>query len=109
MNKNQDKPGLLYTTLSSQKVATTIAEKLVGQKVASCCNLIDGVKSIYHWQEKLQSDDEVIMLVKTTQSRLAKAFDLLIQLHPYDIPCIVEIELGSIYCQDYLKWLMQNN
>src|SRR5688572_4473546 len=38
--------------------ATGIAERLVEEKLAACVNVVEGVRSFYHWQGKLCQDAE---------------------------------------------------
>jgi len=42
-----------YVTCPSEQVAESIADKIVGDKLAACCNIVPGVKSIYFWEGKM--------------------------------------------------------
>lgn len=67
--------------------ATELAEQLVAEQLAACVNLVD-CASIYRWEDEVLTDDEVILLAKTTDERFEELADRVVDIHPYDIPCV---------------------
>ena len=57
---------MLYVTCPDEKVALEIANHLVTEKLAACCNIVPGVKSVYVWEGKTESSSEHLMLIKTS-------------------------------------------
>jgi periplasmic divalent cation tolerance protein len=95
---------LILSTADSQPEARKLAHALIEKKLAACVNIIPQIESIYRWQGKVESAQEWLLVVKTT-ARRAKAVERAIkELHSYDVPeCIVvNIEGGS---PEYLQWL----
>lgn len=37
----------------------------VSKKLAACVNIIPGLTSVYEWEGKINTDDEVLMMIKT--------------------------------------------
>ena len=81
-------------------VNTLLEERLIG-----CANLIPGVRSHYWWNDEICSDDEVVLLMETSDERAGAAMLRLRELHSYDVPKIVAIDPAS--CDpDYRAWLL---
>ena len=83
-----------------------IGEALVGEHLAACVNLIEGMRSIYRWQGQIQRDTETVIIAKTTEDRVAALTERVKALHSYDTPCIVvlPIEGGNA---EFLKWISE--
>jgi periplasmic divalent cation tolerance protein len=62
------------------------------------------VRSIYRWEGKVESADEVLLIIKTTRERFAAVRDRIAQVHTYDTPEIIAVPVfdGS---DKYLTWL----
>ena len=95
---------IVLSTASSEDEARKIALYLVEQRLAACVNIVPRIESIYRWKEKVESSQEWLLLVKTTDERFPAVRDAIRKLHSYDVPeCIVlNIEDGT---SDYLQWL----
>ncbi len=97
---------LIYITTKDRDEAVFIGGELVKQKLAACANIIDGMESIYWWQGKIESDKECILIVKTTQGKVQQITDLVKELHSYDVPCVISINLEDDEGNpEYLQWL----
>lgn len=97
---------LVYITTKDKSQAEDIGKKLVEEKLAGCVNIIDGMKSIYYWDNSLQQDCEAILIAKTAQHLLPALTARVKQLHTYSCPCVIALPLigGN---PDYLQWLQQ--
>lgn len=71
--------------------APTLARALVEERLAACVNRVD-CTSVYRWEGDVETDDEEILLVKTTDERRAELVERVAELHPYDVPCIEVFE-----------------
>lgn len=81
-----------------------LGRRLVEERVAACVNVLDGVRSIYRWEGRVESEDEALALIKTTTARLEELERRILTLHPYDEPEVVALEVtgGS---ESYLEWV----
>ena len=97
---------LVLTNVPDQTVARTLADHLVGTGLAACVNLLQPCTSIYHWQGKTESAQEIPMLIKTTLSRYMEVESAICKLHPYELPEIIHVPLAG-GLPAYLQWITQ--
>ena len=98
---------IVLTTAGSQDEARKIAHALLDRRLAACVNIIAPVESIYRWQGKVDTAQEWLLVIKTTESAFPQVRDGIRELHSYDLPeCIaISIEEGS---PQYLQWLAES-
>ena len=95
---------LVLTTCPNQDVAKRISHALVSEHLAACVNRISGVQSTYRWQGALQTDNEILLLIKTTQARYAEVQARIVALHPYELPEVIAVEAAAALDR-YLAWI----
>jgi len=95
---------VILITASSSEEAHKIAEVLLNQRKAACVNIVPGVSSLFWWQDKLDSAQESLLIVKTKASLLPEVISLVKEVHSYDVPEIIALPIigGN---QDYLEWI----
>jgi len=98
-------PALLcFCTCPDAATAETIAETLVGERLAACVNLLPGLRSVYRWQGAVERADEVMLLIKTQPDRYWPLQDRLLQLHPHELPELIAVET-DFGLPAYLRWV----
>ncbi len=98
------KPQLVLNTCPDAATARRIADALVGQGLAACVNILPGVQSVYRWQDKIECDEELLLIIKS-QTECYPALEALIQAeHPYELPEIITVPIGS-GLPAYLDWI----
>ncbi|WP_295392314.1 divalent-cation tolerance protein CutA [uncultured Thiodictyon sp.] len=95
---------LVFCTCPDQETAARIAERLVGERLAACVNLLPGIASIYRWEGEVQRETEVLLLIKTVAGRLPALTETLRGLHPYQVPEIIALPIAA-GLPDYLNWV----
>jgi periplasmic divalent cation tolerance protein len=93
-------------TAGNREEARKIGTELVVSKLAACINILDNMNSIYMWDGKIQDDSEVVMIAKTTESRLPELVEKVNSLHSYDCPCIVALPVSGGN-QAFLNWIAE--
>lgn len=95
---------LVLTTCASSEEAEGLAASLLDARHAACVNRIANVRSSYRWQGAVQSDEEVLLLIKTTEERLGAVQRTIEERSSYELPefLAVRVETGST---TYLDWL----
>ena len=95
---------IVLSTAGSQEEARTIAHALIERRLAACVNIVSSLESIYRWEGKVDSTQESLLIIKTTEAAFPKVRKAIAELHSYDLPeCIVlAIEDGSA---EYLRWI----
>ncbi len=98
---------IVLTTAGSQDEAGKIAHALVERRLAACVNIIPQIESVYRWQGRVESATEWLLIVKTQSSAFAQVRDAIRELHSYELPecLLLEISDGST---DYLSWIADN-
>ncbi|HMN45756.1 MAG TPA: divalent-cation tolerance protein CutA [Povalibacter sp.] len=97
---------VVLSTCPDAATAQRLAETLVTERLATCVNRIEGVRSTYVWQDELQDDPEVLLVIKTTAGRVGELEARLKALHPYELPewLILPVSGGN---ERYLEWVRQ--
>lgn len=92
---------LIYSIVPNKLTARNIAKALVEEQLAACVNILGPLESFYLWEEKLNNSEEILLLIKTTKEKEATL--RIKQLHPYEVPCIVTLDISGGY-PSFLKW-----
>ena len=79
----------------------------MSERLAACVNVLPGVESIYRWQGKVETSQEVLAVIKTTAERYAELAKRLRELHPYAVPEIVALPAAAV-AESYLAWVTAN-
>jgi periplasmic divalent cation tolerance protein len=95
---------IVLTSTSNPDEAALLARTLVEERLAACATVIPAVESIYHWEGQIETSIEAMLLLKTTPEQLAALEARLRELHSYQIPefLVLNVESGS---HPYLEWL----
>ncbi|RLC55544.1 MAG: hypothetical protein DRI30_07425, partial [Chloroflexi bacterium] len=59
---------VVLVTGPDENTLTSIAERVVGERLAACVNVVPGVRSVYRWDDDVQTSQEVLGIMKTTRS-----------------------------------------
>jgi periplasmic divalent cation tolerance protein len=94
----------VYVTTSGVNESRKIARILLEEKLAACVNIVPKIESIYLWKGEIEEDSESLMFIKTRKDLVKKLTQRVEEIHSYEIPCILEIELknGS---KNYFNWM----
>ncbi|MEI7997891.1 MAG: divalent-cation tolerance protein CutA [Candidatus Omnitrophota bacterium] len=95
---------VVLITAKDKVEARKIARALLKLKLVACVNIIDGVESLFRWKGKIDSSQEVMMVVKTKQKFFKKVVSKVKLLHGYQTPEIIALPIVA-GCWDYLKWI----
>jgi periplasmic divalent cation tolerance protein len=95
---------VVLVTAPDLRAARKLARAALQARLIACANLVPRIESHYWWQGKIQSGDEILLILKTTKSRLSALEKLIISKHPYDTPefLVLEVKAGN---RRYLAWL----
>src|SRR3569832_2002521 len=99
-----DRHCLVLTTSPDAATAQHIADAVVEQGRAASVNIIPGLRSVYMWKGALESAEEQLQLIKTTQAAYPALEQAIRTLHPYELPEIFAVPL-SAGLPDYLDWI----
>ncbi len=97
---------LVFTNLPDADSARRLADALVESRAAACVNILAPCSSIYRWQGKVETAQEVPLLIKTTRSAYARLEAAICAQHPYELPEIVAVSVDA-GLPSYLQWVTE--
>ena len=95
---------LILTTVPDDDRGETLAQTLVTERLAACVNVLGPMTSIYRWQGAVERESERQLVVKTTRDRIGAVRERIAQLHSYELPELIVLDVvdGSL---GYLDWV----
>lgn len=84
----------VYITNESKEAAQLLADVLLDSRLIACANIFP-MASAYLWQGNIAKEDEWVAIVKTTKRNWQKLKDKVTKIHPYDVPCIMKIDVEA--------------
>lgn len=101
------KPVIVLTTVAADFDAGTLAQSLVEMRLAACVNIVEKVRSIYRWEERVTEDAEQLLVIKTADERVAALREELFRRHPYAVPEFVVMPIGET-SDAYGAWILES-
>src|SRR6187200_675692 len=95
---------VVLCTFPDKDTALRIGHMLVEEGLAACVNVLPDVQSIYRWEVKVESAEEVLAIMKTTVDVYPRLESRLKELHPYEVPEIVGVPVERVEVA-YAKWV----
>ena len=95
---------VVLVTVPDRAVATTLADAAVRKRLAACVNLVPGIESVFRWEGKVDRSQELLLVIKTTKRNFEKLRELLLTLHPYEVPEIIALPIVAGH-PAYMAWL----
>ena len=87
--------------------AQRLADALVAERLAACISRVPGVLSTYRWQGEIHTDQEELLLIKTTVAGFEALKARLPELHPYELPELLALPAERGLAA-YLDWVRAN-
>ena len=94
---------IVLCTVPDIDTANRIAEAFVVKKLAACVNVVGPIRSINHWDGKVENDTEYQLVIKTAPEYVDDGFTLINQIHPYDV--CEWIVLDAAASEPYWNWM----
>ena len=95
---------LLYVTTDSKENALELAHSLVSANLVACANILEGMTSVYRWQNEIEESHEVILLLKTVEANVEAVEKHVKTHHKYETPCILSLSIEKAN-EDFVKWV----
>jgi len=95
---------VVLSTCASAKEAHRVAHALVEKRLAACVSILPGARSVYHWKDAVEEEEEVLLLIKSSRELFDRLRSEIERLHTYELPEVIALPIvdGS---QGYLTWL----
>lgn len=97
---------LLYVTCANEQEARTIAGALLEKQLIACANLLPPITSIYRWEGKLETSQEVVLLLKTRSALFGAVEREVMAMHSYECPCLIALDVTHAHAA-FLQWVRE--
>ncbi len=101
---NEAQFGVVLVTAPDQAAAELISRGLLEKKLAACVNIVPGLISLYRWEDSVEKDQEVLLIIKTRLSLFKDLKEQVLQDHPYQNPEVIALPI-RMGADPYLKWI----
>jgi periplasmic divalent cation tolerance protein len=95
---------VVLCTFPDMETARRIGRMLVEEGLSACVNVLPGMQSVYQWEGKVESAEEALAMMKTTEKAYPRLEAMLKKLHPYETPEIVALPVKWAE-EGYEKWV----
>jgi periplasmic divalent cation tolerance protein len=95
---------VVLVSAGSVEEATSIARRVVEERLAACASVIEHMQSIFRWEGQIKSEPESLIILKTTGGRFAELQARIKALHSYSVPEIIALPI-VVGADEYLAWL----
>jgi len=94
----------IWVNCPDRETAETIADALIAARLVACANIFPPVESRYRWKGRVETTQEIPLLLKTRAAHFTEISDRIVDLHPHEVPSVVATELSHIE-RKYADWL----
>jgi periplasmic divalent cation tolerance protein len=95
---------IMLTTTGSREEADRVARALVERELAACVNILGPISSVYRWKGKIETGNEFLLLIKSTEDAFDRVRDAIRALHSYEMPEFIELAVTRGEGK-YLTWI----
>ena len=94
----------VYAVFANAEESERIGRAVVEEQLAACANILGPIRSIYRWEGKVETSEEVAAIFKTHHRQADALIERIAALHSYDVPCIVSWPIDKIL-RSYADWV----
>jgi periplasmic divalent cation tolerance protein len=95
---------LVHTTCGNAEDAERLAGRLVEERLVACASIGAPIVSVYPWEGRIERESECPLTLKSTRSAFGRLRQRIAQLHDYDVPEVLAVEVGDA-SEDYADWV----
>ena len=94
----------VYAVFADAEEAERIGRTVIDERLAACINILGPIRSIYRWEGKIQSAEEVAAILKTHHWNSDALIERIAALHSYKVPCVITWPIDKIL-RSYADWV----
>lgn len=94
---------IVQTTCPNKEEASNIVKSLIENKLAACIQMSE-IESFYMWEDEFCNDKEILLNIKTKKENFKKIQSKIKELHSYDVPEIISINIDNV-SKEYKKFI----
>ncbi len=95
---------VVFCTCPDEAVGAGIATRLVDEGLAACVSRVPGITSTFRWEGRVEEDQEVLLIIKSSAERLEALTERIRSQHPYELPEVIAVPVSG-GLDPYLAWI----
>lgn len=95
---------LVVLITAPEPEAPALAKALVERRLAACVNILPAVQSVFHWEGRVDQEQESLLICKTSRATYPALEAGLAELHSYDVPECIALEAQQAMAA-YAQWV----
>jgi periplasmic divalent cation tolerance protein len=99
-------PVVVSTSVDKEEAARSIAETVLGKRLAACVHIHPPMTSLYWWKGDIASDSEYLLSMKSERSLFARLAEAIRSVHPYEVPEIIATDIVEVDTE-YGAWMKE--
>lgn len=99
---------LVYLTCGSVEQAKKIGKHLMEKRLCACVNIFPDMQPMVFWPPKqniIDESREVVLIVKTIESKYTALEEEIYKIHSDEVPCIIAIPASHVG-KKYYDWIV---
>lgn len=98
---------LVVLITAPEQEAPVLASALVERRLAACVNIVPAIQSVFHWEGRVDQEQESLLICKTSRDRYPALESGLAELHSYDVPECIALEAQQAIAA-YAQWVVDS-
>ena len=94
----------VFVTAPGMESGLALARQVVEESLAACVNVIPNVTSVFRWDEKVNVEEEVLLILKTSAVAGPALIARVAELHEYEVPEVLSLRVEDGF-GPYLDWV----
>jgi len=95
---------ITFVMVPSEEIGVKIAKKILKRRLAACVNIKREMRSLYWWEDKIQDEEEAMLIIKTKLGLYDEMEKLIKNNHPYKVPEIIAFPIAK-GSRSFLEWI----
>jgi periplasmic divalent cation tolerance protein len=93
-----------FCACPDKATAEKIARLLVENGLAACVNILPNITSIYSWKDQIESAQEHLLIIKSSQTAYQAIECTIRNHHPYELPELIAVPVEH-GLPEYINWI----
>ena len=95
---------IVHSTFATREEVISVTQKLLENRLIACANIYGNVTSLYRWEGNIQQEEEVVLVAKTQENKVAAVIAMIKKNHSYTLPTIVAYPVMQ-GLPEFLQWV----
>ncbi len=94
----------VFVTAPGKEAALALVHQVVEESLCACGNVIPNVTSVFRWDGKVNVEEEVLLILKTSSAKGPALIARVAELHTYEVPEVLSLRVEDGF-GPYLDWV----